>query len=95
LQLLFVNQVRGIPIGNLPLCNTCRSEVDGGIQCLVDGPDLFNPMVQFPICCNPSQLEILFDSIKLWYNEVPFSKTYFKNMNTKNADGKYQQKSQV
>ncbi len=83
LQLLFVNQVRGIPIGNLPICNTCRSEVDGGIQCSVDGPDLFNPTVLFPVCCNQSQLETLFDSIELRCDEVPFFKTYFENMNVK------------
>ncbi len=80
LQLLFVNQVRGTPIGNLPICNTCRSEIDGGIQCSVDGPDLFIPIVPFPICCNPSQLETLFDSIGHWYDDVPFSKTYFKSI---------------
>ncbi len=37
----------------------------------------------FPIQCNPSQLKTLFDSIELRYDEVPFSKTYFENMNIK------------
>ncbi len=83
LQLLFVNRVRGTPIGNLLICNTCRSEIDDGIQCSVDGPDVFDPIVWFPICCNPSQLETLFDLIKLWYDEVPFSKTYLENTNIK------------
>ncbi len=80
LQLLFVNQFRGTPICNLLIWNTCRSEVDGGTQCLNDDPDLFNPIVLFPICCNPSQLETLFDSIGHWYDDVPFSKTYFKSI---------------
>ncbi len=81
--MLFFNQIRGTPIGNILICNICRSEVDGGIQCSNDGPDIFNPIVLFPTCCNPSQLETLFDSIKLWYDDVPFSKTYFENMNIK------------
>ncbi len=83
MQLLFVNQARGTPIGNLPICNSCRSEIDGGIKCYVDGPDVFDPMVPFSICCNPSQLETLFDSIELQYDKASFSKTYFENMNIK------------
>ncbi len=83
MKLLFVNQVRGTPIGNIMICNTSGSEVDGGIQCSNDGPDVFNLKVLFPIQCNPSQLETLLDSIKLWYDDVPFSKTYFENMNIK------------
>ena len=82
-QLLFVNQVRGILIGNLNISNNCRNEVDGGIQCSVDGPDLFNPTVPKPSCKNQSELEKLFDSIELQYDEVPFSKTYFENGNLK------------
>ena len=82
-ELLFVNQVRGIPIGNLPISDNCRSEVDGGIQCSVDGPDVFKPTVPIPSWKNHSELENLFDSIELQYDEVPFSKTYFENMNIK------------
>ncbi len=94
LQLLFVNQVRGTPIGNLPICNTCRRDIDRGIQCSVDGPDVFNPKVPFPICCNPSQLEIPFDSIELLYDEVSFSNIFWKHGHKKEMEN-YQPKGQV
>ncbi len=37
--------------------------MDGGVQCSVNGPDLFDPIVLYPICCNPFPLETLCDSI--------------------------------
>ncbi len=91
-ELLFVNQVRGIPIRNLDISNNCRNEVDGGIQCSVDGPDVFKPIVPIPSRKNHSELENLFDSIELQYDEVPFSKSYLENMNIKRRSKKINQR---
>lgn len=33
IEMLFLNQIRGIPIGNETICSTCRSEIGGGVHC--------------------------------------------------------------
>ncbi len=84
LQLLFLNQIGVTSIGNLPISKTYRSELDGGIQCSVAGPDMFHPRVPlYPIHSTPSRLNITFNSVKLGYDEVQFCKTYFATMNIK------------
>ncbi len=86
IQLLFLNQIRGTAIGNFSISKTCKSEIDHGIQCSIEGPDVFSPSVPFPVC-KPSELEVNFDSSKLQNDEVLFSKAYYKNLNKK-GDGK-------
>ncbi len=48
IELLFVNQIRGIPIGNCHFCPTTRNVKDRGFQCLSLGPDAFKPKPPSP-----------------------------------------------
>ncbi len=48
IELHFVNQVRGIPIGNHLICPTTRNEKDGKFQCLPLEPDVFKPKLPSP-----------------------------------------------
>ncbi len=45
IELKFVNQVSGIPIGNKPICLSVRNVIDGGLQSSIFGPDVFDPEV--------------------------------------------------
>ncbi len=59
------------------------SKIDGGIQCTIDGPDVFHPKVLYPIPSNPSRLNSSFNLLELGYNDLKFLKTYYSNMNMK------------
>ncbi len=75
LQVLLLNQTRGTPIGNLSLSKTCRSEIDSGIQCSVEGSDLFHSRVLlYPICNKYSRLNISFNSLELDMMQCNFQK---------------------
>ncbi len=45
MELVFVNQVRGIPIGNDPISDNTRNSRDSGIQCSSSGPNIFSPQI--------------------------------------------------
>ncbi len=76
-EILFVNQIRGIPIGNNPICPTTRNEIDGGFQCSSAGPDIFKPDLP-----NPFQKRYRncfdFESIKLCDSSEFFSRLFIK-----------------
>ncbi len=77
LQLLFPYQVRDTPIGSFPISKSCRSEIDSGIQYFIEGPEVFDLRVPYQVC-DPTEYDFNFDPVKLHYDEVRFSKTFYE-----------------
>jgi hypothetical protein len=48
IELVFVNQIRGGTILNIPINTRTRNLVDGGIQCLPTGSDIIDQSIIFP-----------------------------------------------
>lgn len=48
IEILFVNQIRGILIGNNPIRPTTQNKTDGGFQCSSEGPVVFKPDLPNP-----------------------------------------------
>ncbi len=78
----FLNQIRGTSIGNNPICSTCMSEIDGGVQCSLNEPDVFQP--QDPVPIMPSKIsKIDFNSIQISNERMDFTNTYMKDLKRK------------
>ncbi len=45
MELVIVNQVRGVPIGNNPISDNTTNCRDGRIQCSSSQPDIFSPQI--------------------------------------------------
>ncbi len=45
IELLFVNQVRGVSIRLDPICPSTTKSIDGGIRSSDSGPDIFSPVI--------------------------------------------------
>ncbi len=81
-EIVFLNQVRGIPIGNNPVSENTRNCSDGGIQCSSDGPDIFSPNVP-TFSRNDNRSRFSFDSVQIGVDDVAFSDVFVANTKNK------------
>ncbi len=79
---VFLNQVRGIPIGNNPVSENMRNCSDGGIQCSSSGPDIFSPSVP-SFSRNDNRSTFSFDSVRIGGDDVAFSDAFVANTKNK------------
>jgi len=78
IEFIFVNQIRGIPIGNSPISPSTRNKSDGGIQCSSSGPDVFSPQIQSPFQ-NHARVTFKFDRLKLKETSFQQSNIYVRS----------------
>ncbi len=76
-KILFVNQIRGIPIGNNPISLTTRNEIDGRFQCSSAGHDVFKPALPSPFQ-KRSRNCFDFETIKLRVSSESLSRLFIK-----------------
>ncbi len=93
MELVFVNQVRGISIGNNPILDNTRNCSDGKIQRSSSRPDIFFPKIQ-SIAGNQEREHFNFDSITIKGYNVPFFSTYISN-EKRDTDLKLMQKLEL
>ncbi len=63
IELLFIYQVCGIPIGNKPICSSIKNVVNGGMQSSKFGPDVFDSDI--PKSKSGGKERFNFDTLKL------------------------------
>ncbi len=78
IELIFVNQIRGIPIGNSPISPSTRNKSNGGIQCSSSGPDIFSLQISSPFQ-NLARVCFKFDKLKLKETLFQQSKIYVRS----------------
>ncbi len=84
IELVFVNQVLGKSIRNVPICDTTTSAVDDAIQCSLFGPDVFSPSIDTSWTTG-SNNAFDFSSVKFenYHKEAKLPITYVKNKSAK------------
>lgn len=81
-KLFFLNQVRGIPIGNDPVSKHTRSCSNDQIQCSSHGPNIFSPPVP-TFSRNENRLHFSFNSVAIIKVNVPFVGAFVANNKNK------------
>ncbi len=82
MELVLVDQIRGIPIGNNPISDNTGNCRERGIQCSSNGPDIFSPQIS-TIFGNKERKHFNFNSLSIEVGNVPFCSTYVLNNKNK------------
>ncbi len=88
---VFVNQVLGKSIRNVPICETTTSAVDGAIRCSLFGPDVFSPSINTSWTTGSNDV-FNFSSVKFenYHKEATLPITYVKNKSAEKRWNKLQ-----
>ncbi len=90
IELVFVNQVCGKSIRNVPICETTSSAADGAIQCSLFGPDVFSPSIDLSWSTGSNDaFDFSLVKFENYHKEVNLPVTYVKNKSVEKVWNKF------